>query len=281
MKQDITFKAKVEELLKLRKPKIAFGLKESDEKIIESLKQCKNIADIILVGPESLKKVADFPIIVSRSPEKKLADLLVRGEVDGIIRGTVDDFKTYEAYQKLTNENYTILPGLVEDPMGRQFFISPASNPEGWEKEERLMLASEIGKFLNEWKLKPKIAIFSGERHETYPRKKDTRDGVTGVLNKTYEDAEWIVEQLTKQGYDAKHWSIDLNLAVEDGYNVLIPVNGLVGNQIFRVLLFCGGKIIASPRIGLSKPYEDNFRSEKDFEPHVRWLTAWINSRKS
>ena len=53
----------------------------------------------------------------------------------------------------------------------------------------------------------------------------------------------------------------------------------MVGNQIFRVVLFCGGKVLSATRLGFSRPYEDNSRTEKDFEFHVKWLVALINKK--
>ena len=98
---------------------------------------------------------------------------------------------------------------------------------------------------------------------------------------KTAEDIANYFKKLKQKGYTAKNMAIDLNPAIEEGYNVIIPTNGMVGNQIFRVLLFCGGKILSATRLGLSRMYEDNSRTEKDFEYHVKWITALINKRKS
>lgn len=274
------FNQKVEELVKLGKPKIAFGLKEPNKEILESLSKGQEYADITLVGPEAIKDVEGFEKIIDNNPEEKLASMLVNNEIEGIIRGTIDDFKTFEAYQKLTGETAGLCLGLLEDPLGRQFFLTSASNPDGWSKEERLELAEATAKHVKEWGIEPKIAVFAGRRHETYPRKKDIKEGVDGILNKTYEDAEWIVEKLEQKGYKAKNWSIDLNPAVEAGCNVIVPVNGMVGNQIFRVLLFCGGKILSASR-GLPHHYEDNSRTEKDFEFHIKWLVALINKKKN
>ncbi len=274
------FNQKVDELVKLGKPNIAFGLKGPDEEILKSLKKGRKYADIVLVGPEAIKDVKGFELVIDNNPEEKIASMLANDEVEGIIRGTIDDFTTVEAYQKLTGEKYTFCPGLLEDPKGRQLFITAASNPEGWDKEERLQAAINIANFVKEWGIEPKIAVLTGRRHETYPRKKDIREGIDGILNKTYEDAEYIVEKLKEKGFNAKNWAIDLNPAVEAGYNVICPVNGMVGNQMFRVLLFSGGKILAATRLGFSRVYEDNSRTEKDFEFHVKWLVAMINKKK-
>ncbi|RJO59152.1 hypothetical protein C4546_03580 [Candidatus Parcubacteria bacterium] len=270
----------IEKFNKLGKVKIAFGLKEPDEEILKSLKQSKEFADITLVGPQAIEKVKGFKLVIDALPEERLANLLAKDEVEGIIRGTIDDFKTYEAYQKLTNEAYTFSPAVIEDSFGRQFLLTAASNPDDWDKEQRLRHAVQNGEFLKAWGVVPRIAVFTGERHETYPRRKHIRDGVIGILNKTYEDAEWIVAELKKQGYEAKNWAIDLNPAVAEGYNVICPVNGMVGNQIFRVVLFCGGKVLTATRLGLSRMYEDNSQTEKDFVFHVKWLNALINKKK-
>ena len=274
------FNQKVEELVKLGRPKIAFGLKEPDQDILKSLKKGKKYADITLVGPEAIKEVKGFEKIIDENPEQRLASMLANDEIDGIIRGTIDDFTTVEIYERLTGEKYTFCPGLLEDPKGRQFFITAASNPEGWDKEERLGASINIANFVKEWGIEPSIAVLTGRRHETYLKKKHITEGVDGILNKTYEDAEYIVGKLKEQGFNAKNWAIDLNPAIESGCNVICPVNGMVGNQMFRVLLFSGGKILAATRLGLSRVYEDNSRTEKDFEFHVKWTVAMINKKK-
>jgi len=281
MKQEFQiFNQKVEQLAKLGKPKIAFGLKEPDKEILESLRKGQQYADIILVGPKAISGIEGFEKVIDEMPEEKLASMLVNDEVEGIIRGTIDDFTTVEAYERLSGEKYTFCPGLLEDPKGRQFFITAASNPEGWDKQERLEASINIANFVKEWGIEPKIAVLTGRRHETYPRKKDIKEGVDGILNKTYEDAEYIVGKLKEEGFNAKNWAIDLNPAIEAGSNVICPVNGMVGNQMFRVLLFSGGKILAATRLGFSRVYEDNSRTEKDFEFHIKWTVAMINKKK-
>ncbi len=267
-------------MLGTNKPHIAFGLAELDAEIIKSLERAKQYADITLVGPAAIEGVQGFTKIIDANPEERLAAMLAHDEVEGIVRGTIDDFKTYEAYTRLTGERETVNPGLMESARGHLFFLNPVSNPEGWEKEERLYIAEHIAQFMQGLGLEPRIAVYTGMRHGTRERRKGIEEGVVGILNKTYDDAEWIVGELTKKGYHAKNWSIDLNPAVEEGYNLHIPVNGMVGNQIFRAMAFSGGKVLVCPRLGLTRCYEDNSRTEKDFEFHIKWLAAWINSRR-
>jgi predicted methyltransferase MtxX (methanogen marker protein 4) len=196
------------------------------------------------------------------------------------VRGTIDDFKTIEAYESLTGEKHTLIPALLETPSGREFFIEPGSNPEGWTKESRLAISVSLAAFVKDWGMIPSIAIYAGTRHETYVRRKHEREGVIGILNRSYEDAQWILRELSCKGYEAKNWGVDLNVAVEEGYLIHVPVNGMVGNQAFRGFQAGGGKVLAVPRIGLSRFYEDNSRTETDFDFHFTWVVAQINRRK-
>lgn len=284
MKKINFFQKVVAPKLKLGKPKIGFGLAYPDKEILASLRKSKKYADIVLVGPGVIAKIYGFKKIISDNPEKILPELLVKGEFDGIIRGTIDDFKTYENYQDLVGKEKTeglIELALLEDFHGRQFFLSDGSNPLGWTKEEKTKSCEGIIEFIKKLGAKPKIGAITGVRHETYKRRKDIRDGIIGILNKTYEDAEEMVKYFIQKGIEAKNYAIELNAAVEDGCNIIVPPNGMVGNQIFRALcLIGGGKILTCSRANLPHPYEDNSRCEKDFEPHIKWLVAWINGRK-
>lgn len=274
------FDAHIEQLALLKRPRIAFGLKEPDKEILESLERSKKYADIVLVGPDAIRDITGFEVVTDASPEERIAQMLTSNEVAGIVRGTIDDFKTREAYTKRTGEAFEFELGLFEDARGHRFFLAPASNPEGWTREERLMIAKGFVEFVKKWKIPARIAVYTSTRHDTYARKKDITEGIVGVMNKTYEDAEWIVNELKKDSVDAKNWSIDFDLALQDGYTIHIPVNGMVGNQMFRMMLVSGGKILLASCLGLSRPYEDNSRNEKDFDYHIKWLVALINEKK-
>jgi len=274
------FDKKAEKLIKLGRPKIAFGLSKANKEILESLKRGKKYADIVLVGPKEIKNVKGFDVVISNNPEARIASMLAYDEVNGIIRGTLDDLKTTGIYQKLTGEKGAVSLGLFKDPSGHKFFLNPIGNADGWQKEERFSDTKKIAEFIRKWGIEPKIAVFTGRRHETYTRKKNIKKGIEGILNKTYEEAEWIVKNLKEKGYEAENWTIDLNPAVEADCNILVPTNGMVGNQIFRVLLFCGGKVLFGLRLGLSRCYGDNSRTEKDFESHIKYLAITINKNR-
>ncbi len=119
------FYEKVDKFTRLDRPTIAFGLLEVDHEILKSLKRGARYAQIKLVGPRAIKSVKGFDVLVDEQPEKRLATMLARGEVDGIIRGTVADTPTREAYKKLTGEWYSSNPALCEVREGterKEFF---------------------------------------------------------------------------------------------------------------------------------------------------------------
>jgi predicted methyltransferase MtxX (methanogen marker protein 4) len=265
----------------LGKPRLAFGLKGYDEEIVDSLRRGSEWARISLVTPPDIAPIDGFEMIADANPEMALASLLARDQVDGIIRGTIDDFKTIEAYEQISGERHTLVPALMQSRSGREFFLEPASNPEGWSKEDRLRIAENLSGFVQEWNIKPLIAVYAGVRHETYARRVDHLEGVIAALNQTYEEAEWIVAALAEKGLAAKNCAIDLNVAIEEGFNIHVPVNGMVGNQAFRAFLAGGGRLLAAPRIGLSRVYEDNSRTEKDFLFHVLFVVSQISRRKN
>ncbi|MDE2218181.1 MAG: hypothetical protein KGJ58_01845 [Patescibacteria group bacterium] len=285
MKKITQFEKIIRERIKLGKPKIGFGLKEPNKEILKSLVKSKKYAEIVLVGPNAIENVEGFQKIISEEPEKELAKTLFNGEVEGIVRGTIDDFKTFEAYSALVGQEKAkeiIELALMEDFYGRQFFISNGSNPHGWTVEEKIKDCEGVIGFMEaELGIKPKIGLITGIRHETYERKKGLKDGVQKTLNQTYDDANSVVEYFTKKNIEAKNYAIEIETALKDDCNIIVPPNGMVGNQIFRTLVLVGGgKLLTGSRANLPHPYEDNSRSETDFETHVKWLVAWINGRK-
>lgn len=274
------FEKKVKRFSALRRPMIAFGLAKPEAEVLQSVKRGLKHAKIILVGPPAIQNVRGFPKVIDAEPERRLATLLAKEEVEGIVRGTLDYFKTLHAYEKIAKERHTINPSLLETPTGRQFFVGPLSNAEGWTRRARLREAKGTANFVVDWGIKPKIAVYTDVRHETYSRRKRKTGKVQKNLNETYKDAEWIVGRLRRARLLAKNWAVDFNVAVKEGYNIHISVNGMVGNQIIRAILASGGRLLAAPMLGLSRPFEDSSRTETDMEFHFRWIAALINRKK-
>lgn len=115
MSNNQTFQKRVDDLVKLGRPTIGFGLAESDADILTSLKEGSRYANIVIVGPRNFDSgllTERFEVVLDEQPERTLARMLAEDDVDGIIRGTIDDLKTTQAYEELTGEKYT--SGLIQ-----------------------------------------------------------------------------------------------------------------------------------------------------------------------
>ena len=97
-----TFSKKVEKLAKKGKVHIAFGLISPDKEILASLRSVKKYADITLVGPSAIKSVKGFKKVIAANPEERIASMLAHDEVQGVVRGTVDDFQQCDQYLGLS-----------------------------------------------------------------------------------------------------------------------------------------------------------------------------------
>lgn len=71
---------------KSRRPHVGVGVEAPHEDILRSLRRAKRHARITLVGSMANQIDKGFETVVSREPEKKLAELLAKGEVEGIVR---------------------------------------------------------------------------------------------------------------------------------------------------------------------------------------------------
>ena len=275
----------ISECLDLGKPRIGFGLRSLNETVMKSLLRCQKYAQIVLVGPAAIAGAKGFEVVVDDEPEKKLARLLFEGNVEGAIRGTLDSLLIRECYSALAGrdmEKDAELHALMENTHGCHFFLSTISNPTGWRIEDKIASCEALAHFLkSQLKVKPKVGCLAGLPRDDYLRKKEAREGMQGVLNQTYEDAEIVVAHLNAKGIEAKNYDIEIDAAIRDGCNIVVPQNGMAGSLIFRTLAFLGGgKMLACPTIGFPQPFENNTIGETDFMGHIRWLVSWVNSRK-
>lgn len=254
-----------------KKPKIGIGVLVRWPELENNLKLHSNLVDMVLV---SKVEIPGFNTIVSDKPEQTLVDLLINNEVEGIIRGTLDDFTCFSYYCFKTgyDKESSVNPGLMETPDGKMFFLSPASNPEGWLMEEKKKIVIGITAFMKEFGMVPKVAFFTGVRPGSV--------GKNPKMDQTWYDAEALTKYFNEQGIEAKNYNIELDTAIKEGSNLIVPANGMIGNQIFRAIHACGGRVLICPRVGLPHVYEDDSRTETDYEWHIKYVVAAINNLK-
>ena len=130
--------ARIDELAERRRVRIGVGLVNPDPKLIAELEGCARHADIVVVSPPTIELPGAWDVRTATQPEESLASMLVGGQVEGLLRGTLDGAKTIEAYMLASGDRDPTCPGLIEDASGRQFFLSAISNSNGFTEEQRL-----------------------------------------------------------------------------------------------------------------------------------------------
>ncbi|MDO9098535.1 MAG: methyltransferase, partial [Candidatus Methanoperedens sp.] len=112
--------------------RIGLGIGKISEKLIRSAEAAREYADVVLVGDEKEIKATgtDLEIINSKEPSKKLVELLVAGQIDGAVRGTLSATKTLSELKKSLNIKKLYRVALLETADGKPFFLAPVGIDE-------------------------------------------------------------------------------------------------------------------------------------------------------
>ncbi len=253
-------------MAKTNKARIALGagiegedyFKRAEEKALSAIEN--GYGDVILV---SEKKSKDIDTIVSDNPCLTLVDLLVKGEVEGAVRGSLPATHTLSClkkhYPKILRMAFL---GTYDD---RYFLIAPVGIDEGRTLRQKLEFAEFGIKLAEKLKIKPKVGILSGGRHQDLGR--DER------VDKTLTEGEYLTNIL-KDKIDCKHYEILIEDAVKEA-NIIIAPDGVTGNLIFRTLvLLGGGKGFGAPVVNIDKVFIDTSRVSPNYENAIALASA-------
>lgn len=251
----MTIKQQILKLAKKKKRKITIGILRDEKEVINSLKEAQKLVDILIVG----KCIKGFDCLKSDNIEKDLVSLIKNKSVDGIVRGQGDALKLRDyvckelGYQKqnlselvfLANKNY-------------EFIFAPNTNADGYTKEQKIKIIDASINELKMFDIKPKIGLLTAVRPGSLGRNK--------ILDETYHQAEYLVKYYAKKGYETKNYNIELEKAIPDKVNIVVPVNGMVGNQVNKSLMFFGGfELIACPVAGIKENISEDMRNQLSF----------------
>jgi len=210
--------------------------------------------------------IAELNNCVHSCPSQKMIDDYKKGEIDCFIRGINDDLKFQSKFKETFGYKELLRLVFVQDNYNREFGIGPASAGEGEGVEKRLEFAIKVSNFLSYMKINPKIAVMSRCRKESVNHSEANEE--------SWENSDYIVSELTKLGITASNIGIEIENAVGK-FNYVLVENGLIGNQIYRTLMFLGnGRILGIPAFGINDLkyqylYENNSRNEENYEPHI------------
>ena len=205
--------------------------------------------------------------IICNDPSQKMIDDYKEGIIDFIVRGINDDLTFQEKFKNTFRYNEIMRLWFVQDIHGREFGMGPISAGEGEGKQQRLSFVLKVVDFMKHINKTPRIAVMSRCRKDSQHRSDQNKE--------SWEESEFIVSQLKNIGIESENVGIELEKAVGK-YNYILMVNGLVGNQVCRTLIYLAkGQIVGAPAFALEDIefrycYEDNSRNETDYKHHVK-----------
>jgi len=162
---------------------------------------------------------------------KLLVDKLLDREIEGAVRGTLSSSKVIPYLREKIGKFYRA--SIIKNPFTNEIFLlSPVgiddiSEDKNERLEDKIRIIEFASKFLKSHNIKPKVAVLSGGRLGDLGRNK--------AVDETIYEAEKIVEHF-RGNMDIAHNGILIEEYLKDGYNIIIAIDGITGNLIFRCL---------------------------------------------
>ncbi|MEN6329512.1 MAG: methanogenesis marker protein Mmp4/MtxX [Methanobacteriaceae archaeon] len=201
----------------------------------------------------------DFEVVLTES-ENELMDLLLKGEVDAAVRGSLNASgimgRLHEKYPEMNRAS-------IIEVKGHRFLLAPVGIDEGDSLQQKAQIIRQGAQFLKKIGLEPKIAILSGGRPQDRGR--------SAKIDASLNEAEELI-RITMDKYPVKHYFILIEDALTDGANFIIAPDGICGNLIFRSLVLVGsGKSFGAVTLGIDEIFIDTSRSQNK-EGYLRAL---------
>ncbi|RLF23151.1 MAG: hypothetical protein DRJ68_00410 [Thermoprotei archaeon] len=221
---------------------IGIGLEREDypEKVCRDVQRAveSGVAEVRVVGDkeaiERARRVySDINAVTSRYPETELVNMLVNGEVDAVVRGTLSARKVIAELKRAYTLERLHRIGMLETYSHEAFFFAPVGIDEGNDLHDKVKLVEGGLRLHRALGLTPIVAVLSGGRIEDYGRSSE--------VDEMMDQAEELVKQVRERfGVEAYHQGILIEDAVKRATLIIAP-NGIVGNIVFRVLTLIGG----------------------------------------
>ncbi|MGZ4909248.1 MAG: methanogenesis marker protein Mmp4/MtxX [Halobacteriota archaeon] len=248
------------------KSRVGIGVGEYNPSLLPAVDEVQRFSDLVLVG--NIEE-GGHEVLVTSEPEHKLVEMLVDGSIDAAVRGTISARKTLQELRQQTGAKKICRSALLSTSDGGQFFLLPVGIDEGVSILERTRLVMETSRLLNTLGVSPTVGVLSGGRSEDKDR--------TGAVDASIATAEALTKQLQHLGTDATNYNILIEEAVQTS-NILVAPDGIIGNLIFRTLVFLGGgKGHGAPFFGIPHTFVDTSRSGAAFADAILIACALSN----
>ncbi len=257
--------SEIERRAREKHARIGIGVGEVTEELIKSAERAYEYAHVVLVGDE--KKIKRFDtkleIIHSTTPHNTLVELLLKGRIDGAVRGNLSATKTLPVLKKAFGD--VMRMALLETAYGKAFFLAPVGIDEGKSVEDKVELIIKGVRYAEGMGINIKVGVLSGGRFEDKGR--DER------VDRTLVEAELVTEAVKKAGIQAQNYSILIEDAVKHANFILAP-DGISGNLIFRSLVFLGGGCGYGAPVLIDKVFVDTSRARGDYSKAIMLASA-------
>ena len=251
------------------KSRVGIGVGEYNPSLLRAVAEVQHFSDLVFVG--NIEE-AGHEVVVTSDPERKLVEMLVDGSIDAAVRGTISARKTLQELKQQTGAKKICRSALLSTSDARQFFLLPIGIDEGVSIFERTRLVMKTAGLLNTLGVAPIVGVLSGGRSED--------KGRTGAVDATLATAEALTKQLQNVGIDATNYNILIEDAVQSS-NILVAPDGIIGNLIFRTLVFLGGgKGHGAPFFGIPQTFVDTSRSGSAFADAILIASALSNLKQ-
>ncbi|MDQ5988009.1 MAG: hypothetical protein CSYNP_03762 [Syntrophus sp. SKADARSKE-3] len=261
------------EKAKKTRARIAIGAdKDSESKVIESAEKAQNLgyAHVVIVSRQPLK--TDIENITSDAPGTTLVELLKAGNVDGIVRGSLDVNPIMAAIRDNYGVKKVLRVALIKTANAPPFLFAPVGIDDAWTLSEKVRLAMLGADLMRNLGVKENIAVLGGGRASD--------KGRSGMTDKSIVLAEKAAESLKKKGYQATCMYILLEDAIQK-YNFILAPDGISGNLIYRSLCLVGGSGgMGGPAVGTDFVYVDTSRAGVRYENAICFASALAGMKK-
>ncbi len=249
--------------------RIGLGIGKVSESLIRSAQDSSRFAEVVLVGDEKqIREIGtELEIIHSPHPSKKLVKLLVKGEIDGAVRGNLSATKTLSELKSTLGIAKLYRIALVETVDRMLFFLAPVGIDEGNSVEDKIELVKKGVEHINRLGIEVTVGILSGGRFEDKGRDK--------TVDRTLVEAEIVTHRLRDMGINARNYSILIEDAIKQA-NFIIAPEGVSGNLIFRTLVFLGGGHGYGAPVLMDKVFVDTSRVKEDVARAIMLASALV-----
>ncbi len=193
--------------------------------------------------------------------------------IDAAVKGNFGAIPAYDTIHDTFHFHEKIERiALVQTSDGDYIFIGPVDAHSGRTYRDRLDIARRGARFISMLDEKPSVGILSVGHPDIIGRDVN--------IDKWITEAEKLVNELKKEGVDAKHYYMNMEEAVEEGRNFIVMPDGVSGNIAFQSLaILGGGAAIGAPVINLPRIFIDTPAITKNYVDAIAFASVLGGAR--